>query len=95
MKATLLVPVVLAVVALAAATDGSAGIPAWLQLKDDLAEARARVETLEAETEALRAQIDALENDPFRLEQAIREDLVLARPGEVVVRFRSDAGSAW
>jgi cell division protein FtsB len=39
-----------------------------------------RVETLEFE-------INALETDPFALERAIREDLELARPGEIVVRF--------
>jgi cell division protein FtsB len=39
------------------------------------------------ETHALRAEIEALESQPFALERAIREDLELARPGETVVRF--------
>jgi cell division protein FtsB len=92
-KTTLLIPLLLGAVAVIAATDQGAGVPAWRGLRGDLARANARVETLEAETEALRAQIDALENEPFALEQAIREDLVLARPGEVIVRFRADGGS--
>jgi len=94
-KTTLLVSLVLGAVALAAATDGSAGIPVWLHLRDDLSRARARVEVLEAETAALRGEIDALKNDSFALEQAIREDLVLALPGEVVVRFRPESGPDW
>jgi cell division protein FtsB len=39
--------------------------------------------------EALRAEVRALERDPFSLERAIREDLDLAKPGEVIVRFGS------
>lgn len=94
-KATLLVPLVLAAVAVAAATDGSAGIPVWMELREDLADAQARVSALEAETEALRIEIAALADEPFALERAIREDLVLALPGEVIVRFRKDSRSGW
>ena len=93
MKATLLVSLVFAAVAIAATTDGSAGIPVWLELRDDLAKARARVSTLEADTDALRVEIDALANEPFALERAIREDLVLALPGEIIVRFQEDGPS--
>jgi cell division protein FtsB len=94
-KTTLLVPLVLGAVAVIAVTDQSAGVPAWRHLSEDLERATARVDALVTETEELQAQIDALENEPFALEQAIREDLVLARPGEVIVRFRSDDDTLW
>jgi cell division protein FtsB len=94
-KTTLLVSLLLGAVAMIAMTDRSAGVPTWRQLNDDLARANERVDLLRAETASLQQQIDALTNEPFALEQAIREDLVLARPGEVVVRFRSDDGPIW
>ena len=94
-KTTLLVSLLLGAAVVIAITDRSAGVPVWRQLNDDLADAHERVAALSAETDALRAQIDALSNDPFALEQAIREDLVLARPGEVVVRFRPEDGELW
>jgi cell division protein FtsB len=94
-KTTLLVSLLIAAVAVIAVTDRSAGVPVWRQLNDDLVRANDRVDLLRAETLALQQQIDALTNEPFALEQAIREDLVLARPGEVVIRFRSDDGPTW
>ena len=36
-------------------------------------------------------KIADLETRPWAVERAIREDLDLAKPGEVVVRFRSGA----
>ena len=41
------------------------------------------------EIAALRRDVETLESDPAALERAIREDLVFARPGEVVVRLPS------
>lgn len=87
-----LVPLLLAAVAGIALADGSSGIPMWFRLRDDVAQATARVEGLNRETEALREQIEALESEPFALERAIREDLELARPGEIVVRFDRRSG---
>jgi cell division protein FtsB len=82
-------------VAAIALADRSSGIPMWLRLRDALALRTERVAALTRSTEALQAQIEALESQPFALEKAIREDLELARPGEVVVRFRPDPGRRW
>ena len=87
MRTTWLVPVMLAVVAAIALADGSSGIPMWFRLRGDVAQAHRRVQGLVQETDALRAQIDSLQREPFALERAIREDLELAKPGEIVVRF--------
>jgi cell division protein FtsB len=60
-------------------------------LRADLAERDARIEKLSSEIALLRAQVGDLESDPFALERAIREDLGLAKPGEVIVRFGDGA----
>jgi len=75
-----------------AVVDRKAGLPAWHRLRAELASSQARIDALVDETEALRVEIRALQDDPFALERAIREDLELARPGEIVVRFPRDSG---
>ncbi|MBW2273293.1 MAG: septum formation initiator family protein [Deltaproteobacteria bacterium] len=77
---------------MAALFDGELGLPAWFELRADLAGCDERIEELNSEIAVLRSQVAALESDPFALERAIREDLGLARPGEVVVRFGERAG---
>jgi len=72
--------------------DRDSGLPSWLALRSELAEFRQRIDGLERESQTLAAEIEALESDPFAIERAIREDLELARPGEVVVRFGGAAG---
>ena len=44
---------------------------------------------LQKENEALRQRIYALRNDDSYLEKVAREELHLARPGEIVYRFQS------
>ena len=95
MRPTLLALAVLLGVAAVAVADRSSGASMWFRLRADLAEGSERVEVLTRATEALQAQIEALESQPFALERAIREDLELARPGEVVVRFRRDSRQRW
>lgn len=87
LRTTWLVLLALAAVAVVAVADGTSGIPMWLRLRSDLAEASMRVDALARETAALEGQIEALSSEPFALERAIREDLELALPGEIVVRF--------
>jgi cell division protein FtsB len=67
--------------------DQKSGLPAWLRLRAELTASQARIEALSARAKTLREQIEALEQDPFAIERAIREELGLARPGERVVRF--------
>ena len=69
-----------------AVMDDSAGIRTWLQVRRDLGVAQARVAELEGRIESREAEVEALRSDPIALEHAIREDLGLARPGETVVR---------
>lgn len=81
------IPVLACAAAGILALDEKAGIPAWRRLRGELAAAHARIEILRGELAALRGEIDALEGDSFAVEQAIREDLGLAQPGEIVVRL--------
>jgi cell division protein FtsB len=69
-----------------AVADESTGIRTWLELRGDLRVAQARVAELETRIESRESEAEALRSNPFALEQAIREDLGLARPGETVVR---------
>jgi cell division protein FtsB len=48
--------------------------------------AEARVAELEARIASRESEAEALRSDPLALERAIRADLGLARPGEIVVR---------
>ncbi len=86
-RTTWLALLALAAVAVIAVADGKSGIPMWFRLRSDLDQASARVEVLAREAKLLRGQIEALSSEPFALERAIREDLELALPGEIVVRF--------
>ena len=78
-----------AIVAIAvsvALADESTGVRTWWQLRRDVRVAEARVAELEARIESREAEAAALRSDPIALEHAIRADLGLARPGEIVVR---------
>jgi cell division protein FtsB len=88
LRSSLLVLGLAVCAAMLAVVDRDSGIPTWLRLRSELAESDARVRQLEAETIALRGQIEELRTRPWAIERAIREDLDLARPGEVLVRFR-------
>ncbi len=68
--------------------DRDSGVGTWLRLRSELAQSDARIRRLEAETVSLRRQIEELRTHPWAIERAIREDLDLARPGEVLIRFR-------
>jgi cell division protein FtsB len=70
-----------------AALDEDAGVQRWWHLRGELADARARIEQLEGEVAALRAETAQLESDPFAVERAIREELLVAKPGQVVLRL--------
>ena len=78
---------VIMAVAGSALLDGDSGVAIWLELTEDLAGADARVEQLVLENDSLRGEIELALGDPTAIDRAIREELDLALPGEVVVRF--------
>ncbi len=70
-----------------AVVDHDSGIRTYWQLRKEVRAAQARIAALEQETDALRQEAELLEKDSFTIEQAIREDLGLARPGDVIVKL--------
>jgi cell division protein FtsB len=85
-RGLLLIPALVAAALVYAAFDADSGIRRWLQMRADLAASHARIEEIRREVHALRRDAAELENDAFAIESAIREDLKLARPGELVLR---------
>jgi cell division protein FtsB len=79
--------IVIALLAISALLDGESGVGIWLELRDDLSGSAARVSRLEQENDSLRSEIAALDGDPDAIERAIREELDLVKPGEIVVHF--------
>ena len=92
MRRLLLIPAVIAVAVVYAMLDQASGIRAWLRLRSHLVASAGRIEELQHEVDALRAESSALKHDPFATERAIREDLELAKPGETVVRLPRPEG---
>jgi cell division protein FtsB len=66
--------------------DRDTGVGRWLDLRRDRAIQHERIEATQARIERREAEAAALRDDPVAIEAAIREDLLLARPGEWVVR---------
>ena len=87
MGAQWLVPALLAAGLGLSLADRESGLLSWYEIRGELNVSRDRIASLKEKVEALEDEIGALEADPFALERAIREELELARPGEIVVRF--------
>lgn len=81
---------ILACAAVWALADPKGGVRNWHALDGELRAAQRRVALLAGQVAALRAEAAALTDDPIAIEAAIRSDLKLARPGEVVVRVRQE-----
>jgi len=79
----------IAILAISALLDHESGVGIWLELREDLSGSAARVARLHRENDEMRNEIQILEADPGALDRAIREELDLALPGEIVVRFTS------
>jgi cell division protein FtsB len=79
---------VIALLAVTALLDRETGVEIWLELRGDLASSTNRVDLLIAQNDSLLREIELLEADPTAIDRAIREELDLALPGEVVFRFR-------
>ncbi len=92
-KALSLATFVIAAFVVSAMLDRESGLEIWLELRRDLAVSGERVDRLVRENAALRSEIATLQSEPDALDRAIREELDLAMPGEVVVRFEPTAPS--
>lgn len=80
---------VITLLAISALLNHESGVGIWLELREDLAGSAARIAQLLQENDDMRNEIQMLEAEPTALDRAIREELDLALPGEIVVRFTS------
>ncbi len=78
-------PAFLLVAICIAAASRDSGIPALLRLEADRREAEHRIALASRSVADLEARATALRDSEFELERAIRNDLRLAKPGEIVV----------
>lgn len=85
---------VIGILAVSALLDHESGVAIWLELREDLSGSAARVAQLVRENDAMRSEIASLEAEPAALDRAIREELEVGLPGEIVVRFISSGDSA-
>lgn len=81
----------IAILAISALLNPESGVKIWLELRENLSGSEARVAKLTRENEEMRNEIQNLEAEPAALDRAIREELDVALPGEIVVRFTSPA----
>ncbi len=77
------------------ALDQESGLRSWLSLRESLRDSRTQVGWLEGELGRLRRDGSDLVSDPLAVERTIREELGLARPGEVVVLFPDSASPTY
>lgn len=89
-----LAPAMLAGAILYAGIDPGSGLHTWWQLRGELRESQQRAERARAEIDRLEGAAQLLHGDPFAMEEAIRVDLGLARPGETVVLLPGEDGSS-
>jgi len=61
------------------------------RMRAQIFELQRQVDQQEAESRELKAQIDALRNDPKTIERLTREKLGYAKPDETIIRFESRA----
>lgn len=84
----------LVLVALHTALDEGSGVGTWLRLRERLATSHARIDAMQSEIAQLRRDADRLEDDPFAIERAIREELGFSAHGETLLRLPgADASS--
>jgi cell division protein FtsB len=73
---------------------GDMGLLASFRQRHATSQLRREVAEMNAEIETLKADIAALNRDPFRIETLAREQLGLARPGEIIFQFQPDPAAA-
>ena len=91
MRSVSIAPAVVAVGLMAALAlavlDRESGLLTWLELSKERSALHTQIDDQRRANVELARQIEALENDPYEADRAIREALELAKPGETIVRF--------
>jgi cell division protein FtsB len=66
---------------------GTHGFLAMRRTQNEIAKVKANLEQLSKENAALAQEVKDLQSDPRLIEKIARDDLGLARPGEVIIRI--------
>jgi cell division protein FtsB len=69
------------------------GIPEIFRLKRKLNRLQSRIETIKKENIVLEAAIEKLRLNPLTIETIAREELGMARPGEIIYQFPIERNS--
>jgi len=73
---------------------GDMGVLAGIRQRRAASQLRSDVGSLQVDHDALASDIQALNSNPFRIETIAREELGLARPGEIIFLFPSGGVAA-
>jgi len=84
----------LLVLVLAHTLFGPYGYLSMRRTERQIEQLRQEIDQLDRENVALSGEIRALQTDPAAIEKAAREDMGLARPGELIFRLPDDATPA-
>ncbi len=87
MRRFLLIPTIFLLFLVYAMVNRAGSIRTWLDLRKDLESGETRIERLQEENQALGDSIEAFTADSIAAERVLREELELARPGEVIVKL--------
>jgi cell division protein FtsL len=66
---------------------GAHGYLSMRQTQDGIKKVRAEISSLNKENAALEQTVKELKNDPRAIEKIAREELILARPGEIIIKI--------
>lgn len=70
---------------------GSHGLLAMRRTQSQIRELRGQIDKLHQQNSDLSKQVQALRTDPKAVERIAREEMGLARPGEMIFKFPDDA----
>jgi cell division protein FtsB len=73
---------------------GTHGVLAMRHSQQDAAEIRKKIEQLDSENQKLQDRVKSLKTDPASIEKIAREEMGLARPGEVIFKIPPRPGDA-
>lgn len=65
--------------------NGRNGISVWMEKRAEDRQLQKQIKDIQDENARLRIQVDRLQHDPHAIEEAARNNLHYARPGEVIV----------
>jgi len=70
---------------------GTHGVLAMLRTQKEIKQIREQIGKIDAENKSLSNEVNALKTDPKAIERIAREDMGLARPGELIYKLPDSA----